>query len=157
MGALGTAFACSQGLDPSRVALVAPAVSPKQATETMGRLLWMSGNVVDNLQQRLEDRVGLALDDMEEGRLYDDVTCPTLVVHDRDDHDVSVDAAEAIAEATDARVRWTEGLGHRRILRDPAVVARVVSFIDEAPRPAADPWRSFLVDDTPIHLGSVVI
>ena len=32
-----------------------------------------------------------------------------------------------------ARIELTEGLGHRRILRDPAVVTRAVAFVGDPP------------------------
>jgi pimeloyl-ACP methyl ester carboxylesterase len=157
LGALGTAYACYQGLSPERVALVAPATSPKMATEVMGRLLWMSTDVVENLQGRIERRAGLPLAAIEDGRLFEHIPCPTLVVHDRDDDEVSSDAAEAVAEATGAHVRWTEGLGHRRILREPSVLERVAAFMDESPKSASDPWSAFLVDDTPLGVEPMMI
>src|SRR3712207_7030695 len=56
---------------------------------------------------------------------------PTLVVHDRDDAYTPVADGAAIAAAwPDARLRVTSGLGHRRILRDPEVVAEAVEFVD---------------------------
>ncbi len=148
-GALGTAYAFYEGLTAARVVLVAPATSPRVATETMAQMLSLPPDIVGDLQRRLEKRVKLQLDDIENGRLFSHIACPVLVVHDVDDEEVSTDDAEAIAATTDARVRWTRGLGHRRILRDPGVLARVTSFIEEAPRPRVDPWRSFLVDSSP--------
>ncbi len=55
---------------------------------------------------------------------------PTLVVHDRDDASTDVGDGEAIAAAWPrAELTVTTGLGHRRILRDPGVVAQVVDFV----------------------------
>lgn len=55
---------------------------------------------------------------------------PTLVVHDVGDRQTSYDDARALAAALpDARLMTTEGLGHRRILRDPQVIAQVAAFI----------------------------
>ena len=55
---------------------------------------------------------------------------PALVIHDRDDLDVPWTEGEAVANAwPGARFIRTEGLGHRRLLRHPAVIARVVEFI----------------------------
>jgi hypothetical protein len=52
-----------------------------------------------------------------------------LVVHDRDDPEVPLAAGSAVAEAWRARLDVTSGLGHRRILRDEAVVSAVVEFV----------------------------
>jgi len=56
---------------------------------------------------------------------------PALVIHDRDDRDVPWQEGEAVARAwPHARFLRTEGLGHRRILRDPEVIDRVVRFLE---------------------------
>jgi pimeloyl-ACP methyl ester carboxylesterase len=55
---------------------------------------------------------------------------PTLVVHDRRDRQTAyADAARLVALLPQAELVTTEGLGHRRILADPAVVRAVVAFI----------------------------
>jgi len=55
---------------------------------------------------------------------------PALIIHDRDDRDIPWREGEAVARAwPHARFLSTEGLGHRRILRDPGVIGRVVDFL----------------------------
>lgn len=55
---------------------------------------------------------------------------PGLVIHDQDDRDVPWQEGAAVAQAwPGAEFVRTAGLGHRRILRDPAVIARVTAFI----------------------------
>jgi pimeloyl-ACP methyl ester carboxylesterase len=54
---------------------------------------------------------------------------PTLVVADRDDRQTPYADAVDLAETVGADIMTTRGLGHRRILRDPQVVQRVVAFI----------------------------
>lgn len=54
---------------------------------------------------------------------------PTLVVTDRRDRLARYDDVVGFAESIDAPLLATDGLGHRKILRDPAVVARVVDFV----------------------------
>jgi hypothetical protein len=57
-------------------------------------------------------------------------------VHDRLDREVSFTHAERLADAwRQARLHATEGLGHRRILRDDGVVAEVVEFVKHGIRP----------------------
>jgi hypothetical protein len=53
-----------------------------------------------------------------------------LVIHDRGDGEVPWQHGHAIARAwPGARVLDTDGLGHRRILRDPLVVSAAVEFL----------------------------
>ena len=55
---------------------------------------------------------------------------PGLVIHDQDDRDVPIQEGIAVAQAwPGAQFVRTTGLGHRRILRDPEVIARVAAFI----------------------------
>jgi hypothetical protein len=71
---------------------------------------------------------------------------PMLVVHDRDDREVPfADGAAIAAVWPGARFLETSGLGHRRVLRDPAVVEAVVDFVAagmaapiDAPGPGGD-------------------
>lgn len=54
---------------------------------------------------------------------------PMLVVHDRSDREAELHQAERITAAhPEAQLLITEGLGHARILRDPAVVDAVAAF-----------------------------
>lgn len=58
---------------------------------------------------------------------------PALIVHDADDRSVPIEEAEALARAWQgAELVRTEGLGHRRILADPAVIGRAVAFLGAA-------------------------
>ncbi|MFE6775884.1 alpha/beta fold hydrolase [Streptomyces sp. NPDC057702] len=60
-----------------------------------------------------------------------ELTQPLFVVHDAQDHEVGVDQGQLIAAAYGARARFlrTDGLGHRRILGDPTVIAEVLAFV----------------------------
>lgn len=56
-----------------------------------------------------------------------------LIVHDKFDKAVPFESAEAIFEKYDhASLLITEGLGHTRMLKNPAVVERVINFIGPA-------------------------
>jgi hypothetical protein len=53
-----------------------------------------------------------------------------LVIHDHGDKEVLFDHALALSEALpSAMLSATQGLGHRRILRDAAVIEQAVRFI----------------------------
>ncbi|WP_183407043.1 alpha/beta fold hydrolase [Nocardioides marmorisolisilvae] len=60
---------------------------------------------------------------------YLDEPLPTFVVHDRDDRQTPYADAKAFASAVGAEFMGTEGLGHRKVLRDPEVIKRVVEFV----------------------------
>jgi len=55
---------------------------------------------------------------------------PLFVIHDRGDAEIPWQHGMAITRAwRGADLLMTEGLGHRRILRDPDVVAATVAFM----------------------------
>ena len=57
------------------------------------------------------------------------IRVPTLVVHDRGDRTNAFRDGQAFARAIrSAQFLATEGLGHHRLLKDPAVLARVAMF-----------------------------
>ncbi|GGW18013.1 alpha/beta fold hydrolase [Streptomyces capoamus] len=60
----------------------------------------------------------------------EEIEQPVLVVHDRDDREVSVEQGRRIAAAYGDRAEFleTEGLGHRRILGDRTVITKVLAF-----------------------------
>jgi pimeloyl-ACP methyl ester carboxylesterase len=59
------------------------------------------------------------------------VAADVLLFHDEDDDVVGADQSRLLADAYGARARLvvTRGLGHRRILADPGVVAAAVDFV----------------------------
>jgi pimeloyl-ACP methyl ester carboxylesterase len=55
---------------------------------------------------------------------------PALIIHDKQDVDVDSQQSERLAQAWPGALLWqTEGLGHRRILRNPDVVSGVAEYI----------------------------
>ena len=69
----------------------------------------------------------------------EEIDLPTLVIHDQDDRVIDPGQAAVITEAFGSRVRRivTSGLGHHRILGDPAVIDATLSFLTEPATPAA--------------------
>ena len=59
------------------------------------------------------------------------IAAPLLVVHDMNDAEVPIANGRVYAQAPNARMLATDGLGHRRILRDLHVVDASVRFIAE--------------------------
>lgn len=58
------------------------------------------------------------------------LTTPLLVIHDRGDAEIPWQDGRVIAQAwRGAETLMTDGLGHRRVLRDPDVVAAAVAFV----------------------------
>jgi pimeloyl-ACP methyl ester carboxylesterase len=88
------------------------------------------------LQSALADHGGIDLEALRVDRLAGARDAGLLVVHDREDREVPIRHADRLAAAwPNARLVATDGLGHRRILRDAAVIAETVAFASHGVRP----------------------
>jgi len=119
-----------QGVARRVVALSPPATFEGLVAKFAGSLA-LSPRTVQILRDMLVQRFG---DDVwtrfSAQHMARSVGLPALIIHDRDDRDVPWREGEAVARAwPHARFLRTEGLGHRRILRDPEVIDRVVRFL----------------------------
>jgi pimeloyl-ACP methyl ester carboxylesterase len=131
-GGMVLAYAMVQGLPVGRAACIAAPARVEFLVARFAAILTMPEGVVANLKARLERRFDRDLWDL----LATDanaarIDAPALVIHDEADRSVPWQQGQRIADAwAGARFIRTQGLGHSRILRDPAVIERVVAFID---------------------------
>jgi hypothetical protein len=115
---------------PGRIALIAPPADFARYLERFMDACGLSDRARRLLARGLEARVGVPLEALDLTRFAPDLPLAALVAHDREDSEVPWAEGAAIAAAwPGAELATTEGLGHRRILRDPAVVARVTDFL----------------------------
>jgi pimeloyl-ACP methyl ester carboxylesterase len=145
LGAFGVGWALADGLSLDAAVLVAPPRGPVEFLDRFFDALRLRRSVRDATRARLGRRIGLAVEDVDLARRTV-AGAAVLVVHDRDDREVPHGDGEAIAAAwPGATLVTTRGLGHRRILRDPAVTSRATSFVLErlarcaCGRPASGP------------------
>ena len=131
LGGAATSLALAQGwVRAERVVTIAAPTDFDGYSRYFARQFNVSDAVRDAMQKHLERRLGFTWAELEGGRLAALNSTPALVVHDRGDKEVPFAAGERIAACwPGALLLPTERLGHRRILRDPAVVARAVEFM----------------------------
>ena len=134
MGAHAATLALHDGLTAKRAVLLAPAVRLEHGVAAFKQIFGFSDRTVKGLRATIESRYGATVwRDLAADELARSVTTPALIIHDVDDDQISRDDGEMLARAwPGAAFETTEGLGHGRIIRDPAVVARAVSFISDA-------------------------
>jgi pimeloyl-ACP methyl ester carboxylesterase len=88
-------------------------------------------------------KVGRSAEELDLLEMAGGLTIPTLLFHDVDDAEVPYQDALALAAAWPAAtLRTVTGLGHRRILRDPAVVAEAVAFVTTGRLAAQTPRKA---------------
>lgn len=130
IGGVAIALAARQGVPFRRAVFIGSPSSLEAASHEFIARLGLTREVSARMQQNIERRFGMAWRDLAITRLLPKERVPLLVMHDAGDMAVPVEEATRIATAwPGAELVVTEGLGHHRILQDPAIVARATGFI----------------------------
>lgn len=131
----GASAAIASGAAPAiatRVVAICPPLGPRDFLAQFTAALALSEVTRARLLARLDARYGRSFVGIDTRDSVRTSALPALIVHDRGDREVPYAHGEHIAAAwPKARFVATEGLGHRRILRDPEVVRAVVAFLAE--------------------------
>ena len=129
LGATAALVALRDGLDVRCAVTISP---PREAPHFLAQLvtaLGLPGERLSGAIRVVERQVG-SLSQYEADRAARALRIPGLVIHDRGDRQVPFAHGEAVARAwAGAELVATDGLGHRRILDSPEVIARVCSWI----------------------------
>ncbi len=129
LAANAAAYAAARGLAAGRLVLIAPPASPREYTRFFARVFGLSEATRAALQARIEAREAIVMPELEPPAVGPRIRLPTLVVHDRADRVNPFADGQAFAHAIrGARLLATQGLGHRKILADPGVIAQVALF-----------------------------
>ena len=130
LGGAAAAFALSRGMAAARAVLIAAPSDPGLEVERFARFLWIPERVRAEMERAIEAAEGVRLAELRAAVVAPRVNVPALLVHDRSDRTVPYRAVNDYASAwRGGRVLTTDGLGHYRILREPAVIAEVVRFL----------------------------
>lgn len=129
LGANAAAYAASRGLPVERLALLAPPASPREYTRLFAHVFGLNETTRLAMQKRIESREGVLLPQLEPQAVGPRIRVPTLVVHDRGDSINPFADGQAFAHAIrGAHLMPTEGLGHRKLLKDAQVLGQVAIF-----------------------------
>jgi len=87
--------------------------------------------MVDKIKQYFYNKYGEDIDNYSASNAAKKVLIPTLVIHDTEDKDVLVSCAHHIRQnLKQGELLITNGLGHRRILKDNQVINNIIEFIN---------------------------
>lgn len=122
-----------QGIAPvaaERLVMIAAPNSLPDVFDKFGAMLNLGPRTRRTVGRAVERIAGQPLERYVGSRQLAERPVPTLVIHAPDDREVSADSARMLATAgPHMSLHWAEGLGHRRILADPGVVAAAVGFV----------------------------
>ncbi|WP_372794238.1 alpha/beta hydrolase [Lutibacter sp.] len=93
--------------------------------------LELKPKIVLKIKQEFYKKFGEDIDNYSVNTVAKEVLIPTLVIHDTEDNDVLVSCAHNIRQnLKQGELLITNGLGHRRILKDDLVINRIIEFIN---------------------------
>ncbi len=120
-------------LNVNRAVLVASPFTMKYVFESFASIINITQKVSDMMVERIRRRFfeerkadvyELSVDSFAKSLNF-----PFLVIHDKDDKDISYSQGEGYANnLPDVEFVTTEGLGHRRILKEPEIMDKIIEF-----------------------------
>jgi len=130
-GAAATLLAHQRAaVDAVRNVMISPNAVIDDAVARFAQAVALDDRDRGALEHQLASRSGVSVEALKLDRLVGERDAALLVVHDRGDREVPFSHGEQLAATwRGAMLRATDGLGHRRILRDRAVIAEAVAFV----------------------------
>ena len=131
LGAAASSWAVKVGTRVPKMVFVAPPADINDHVEFFGDLLSLSERSRREMVAYLERHFDVRWDDVRKVTVEPPAAdVSLLVIHDDSDRDSPIANGQQVSAAwPGARLVTTSGLGHRRILRDPGVIAHAVRFL----------------------------
>jgi pimeloyl-ACP methyl ester carboxylesterase len=134
-GAAATTLALHRGAGARGLVYIAPPSDLEGFFDRLAASLGLPAPIVSLAKQRIERRLGFRWQDIRHQDLAASMSVPLLILHDSEDREIGFENGVRLASAwPGSRLEPTRGLGHRRVLRDEAVVSRAVSFLRQRER-----------------------
>jgi pimeloyl-ACP methyl ester carboxylesterase len=116
---------------PATLVFVSPFAQPSASVDGFAHAIGANARVVAEFSAGVEQWLGHPWSYLDIATLDDaHKQHRLLVVHDEEDREVPLSQARAVADSwPSSQLMVTRGLGHRRLLRDPAVIERVLAFL----------------------------
>jgi pimeloyl-ACP methyl ester carboxylesterase len=133
LGGAGVMLALREGLPLKRVVLISPPADIGIYAEHFAQMFGLRPEVKEAMKARTAERLRFAWKDLDFPALARGFGhVEALLLHDRGDHEVPSEYGERIAANwPGATFVATEGFGHHRIAREPAVVDAAARFVAE--------------------------
>jgi len=132
MGGAMSLFSIARRGGARRVALVSAPSSLKRELQRFAKAVGLSKRGARAFIASVEKHVGRPAADFDVRHVAGKVKMPVLMIHDQTDRQVPVaEAARSAHMLPAAELIVTRGLGHNRLLADPAVVAVIVDFVSD--------------------------
>lgn len=129
-GSISLLKSVSEGLKINKLVVIGTEFTITNTLEKLIQSLQLKSNMVSKLKKRLDAAFKGDIEIYSAAESAKKVTIPTLVIHDTQDTDVDVSSAYKLRQNLASGELWvTNGLGHRKILREASITDRIIEFI----------------------------
>ncbi|MGL2966917.1 alpha/beta hydrolase [Flavobacterium sp. XGLA_31] len=130
LGGMSILNAIKQGLQVKKAVIIGSGDIIQDIIDDFIRKLQLKPGVGIRIKKYFERKTKENMESYASHRAAQSVNIPTLIIHDKNDHDVPVTAAHHIhSHLKNSELMLTEGLGHRKILGDEKVLNRIKEFL----------------------------
>ena len=131
LGGMSLLNATKKGLAINHLAIIGSGDVIQDILDDFIAKLELKPSTSSQLRLHFEKNYKVKMDDYSGYKSAIEITIPVLVIHDKNDTEVSVEAAIHIHKhLNNGELFLTEGLGHRKILGNSEVIEKVVRFIN---------------------------
>jgi pimeloyl-ACP methyl ester carboxylesterase len=130
LGGMSVLNAIKKGLELKSAVIIGSGDIVQDIIDDFVEKLKLNPNMAPQLRNLFEKKYGESMNDYSAYMAAKDISIPVLVIHDHDDPEVPVKAGIHIHKyLKNGALLLTEGLGHRKILGNHAVIERAAQFI----------------------------
>ena len=134
MGAAALSIALESGVRLGRLVLISSPNNLYDVLMSFARFLGLSNKVAGLFVSKVENEVGLSAKDLDVGTIFSQKKPQALVIHAKNDREVSYKNHEAIMSACPGlQSHSPESLGHRRIIQNPQIAQLIRRFMVPPP------------------------
>ena len=130
LGGMAVLNAAKSGLEVQKIAVIGSGDIVQDILDNFISRLQLKPIISQKLRNYFETKYGEAMDNYSAYKAASTLEIPILVIHDKNDLEVPVEAGMHIYQhVKNGDLMLTEGLGHRKILGDARVIQKVIEFI----------------------------
>ena len=129
LGGMAVLNAAKSGLQVQKIAVIGSGDIVQDILDNFISRLQLKPIISQKLRNYFETKYGEAMDNYSAYKAASALEIPILVIHDKNDLEVPVEAGMHIYQhVKNGDLMLTEGLGHRKILGDARVIQKVIEF-----------------------------
>lgn len=131
LGGMSLLNSVKKGFNIERLVIIGSGNIVQDILDNFVKKLELKPTTSEQLRLHFEKKFGEEMDNYSAYKSAMEVTVPVLVIHDKNDIEVPVEAGIQIHKHLKiGELFLTEGLGHRKILGNQIVIEKVIKFLD---------------------------